>query len=104
MEVLWLILYLCSIMAKVFILKDKIMMYTVNAESGKLTPAAMPFVSSEAGAGPRHFVIHPQLPFAYSVEELSNTVAWYKVNAVDGGLSAKGRINMLSDNIHSAEN
>src|SRR5690606_32355256 len=44
---------------------DKIMIYKVDAEKGALTPAATPFVSSEAGAGPRHFVIHPAIPFAY---------------------------------------
>lgn len=83
---------------------DKIMIYKVNAESGKLTPADKSYVSSKAGAGPRHFVIHPELPFAYSVEELSNTVAAYKVDDVTGSLTATGRVAMLSDEIRSEQN
>src|SRR5690606_13289176 len=83
---------------------DKILIYEVNTSTGELIPAKTPFVSSTAGAGPRHFVIHPNIPFAYSVEELSNTVAIYKVNDKDGSLSAAGRINMLSDEVQSEQN
>ena len=83
---------------------DKIMIYEVNASTGKLNPAKTPFVSSTAGAGPRHFVIHPNIPYAYSGEELSNTVAIYKVNDKDGSLTASGRVNMLSDEVRSEQN
>lgn len=83
---------------------DKIMIYQVNAETGKLTPADVSFVRSQAGAGPRHFVIHPTRNFAYSVEELSNTVAIYQVNEQEGGLSPFGRVNMLSDKMQSERN
>lgn len=83
---------------------DKIMIYKVDAENGKLIPAETPFVNSEAGAGPRHFVIHPTIPYAYSVEELSNTVAVYKVDNVSGSLTAKDRVPMLSDEIRSEQN
>jgi 6-phosphogluconolactonase len=83
---------------------DKIMIYKVDAEKGALTLAERPFVNSKAGAGPRHFVIHPTIPFAYSVEELSNTVAVYQVDARSGSLAAKGRVPMLSDEIQSEQN
>lgn len=83
---------------------DKIMIYEVDSENGKLRPAKTPFVSSEAGAGPRHFVIHPSLPYAYSAEELSNTVAIYKVDVAGGGLTAQGRVNMLSDEVEAPQN
>lgn len=83
---------------------DKIMIYKVDADKGALTAAATPFISSEAGAGPRHFVIHPAIPYAYSVEELSNTVAVYKVDKVNGSLTAEGRVPMLSDEIQSEQN
>lgn len=83
---------------------DKIMIYKVDGESGALAPAATPFVSSEAGAGPRHFVIHPTIPYAYSVEELSNTVAVYKVDEATGSLTAQGRLAMLSNEIQSEQN
>src|SRR5690606_31966951 len=83
---------------------DKIMIYKVDGESGALAPAATPFVSSEAGAGPRHFVVHPTIPYAYSVEELSNTVAVYKVDEATGSLTSQGRLAMLSEEIESEQN
>jgi len=83
---------------------DKIMIYKVDADGGALTPAETPFVGSAAGAGPRHFVSHPTIPYAYSVEELSNTVAVYQVDTVSGNLAAKGRVPMLSEEIHSKQN
>src|SRR5690554_3167089 len=83
---------------------DKIMIYKVDAENGRLTAAEQPFASSKAGAGPRHFVIHPSLPYAYSVEELSNTVAIYRVDPRSGSLTAEGRVNMLSDQVKSEQN
>lgn len=83
---------------------DKIMIYAVDAARGILTPAEMPFVRSEAGAGPRHFVIHPKIPYAYSVEELSNTVAVYQVDGATGSLTAQGRSGMLSEAVQSEQN
>jgi len=83
---------------------DKIMIYEVNAETGRVNPGKVPYVSSEAGAGPRHFVIHPTLPYAYSLEELSNTVSVYSIEAHSGVLTPNGRVNMLSDEIQSAQN
>lgn len=83
---------------------DKIMIYEVDVGAGVLKEASTPSVSSQAGAGPRHFVVHPTVPYAYSVEELSNTVAVYKVDLSTGSLTAHGRVPMLSDEIHSQEN
>jgi len=83
---------------------DRIMVYSVDAEQGILKPAPSPFVSSEQGAGPRHLVVHPRIPYAYSVEELSNMVAIYHINEETGALTAKGKITMLSDAVESEDN
>ena len=72
---------------------DKIMIYKVNDE-GKLSPAAMPFVASTPGSGPRHFTIHPNGKYAYSAEEISSTIASFQVNKETGALSALERVNM----------
>lgn len=80
---------------------DKIFIYKLDTASSSLSAASPPHIESMAGSGPRHFVIHPFLPYAYSVEELSNTVAIYKINANEGDLSPIGRVNMLSDKIQS---
>ena len=73
---------------------DKIMIYKVN-DNGKLTPADIPFSTSTSGSGPRHFTIHPNGKFAYSAEELSSTVASFRVNKKNGALYPIERLNML---------
>lgn len=83
---------------------DKIMTYKVERNTGNLSPASRAFVRSEPGAGPRHLTLHRNIPFAYSVEELSNTVAIYEVNPRSGRLKPKGRVDMLSTNVQSDKN
>lgn len=83
---------------------DKIMTYKVDRNTGNLTPASKAFVRSEPGAGPRHFTLHHEIPFAYSVEELSNTVAIYEVNPRNGRLKPKGIVDMLSTDVQSDKN
>jgi 6-phosphogluconolactonase len=73
---------------------DKIMIYKVD-ENGKLTPADVPFSISSSGSGPRHFTIHPNGKFAYSVEEISSTVASFRVNMKNGKLNPIERLDML---------
>ncbi|QNF32176.1 lactonase family protein [Adhaeribacter swui] len=74
---------------------DKIMIYAVDAKTGKLSPAPTPFAQTKPGSGPRHLVIHPNGNFAYSAAELNNTVAAYKVNKATGALTALESISML---------
>jgi 6-phosphogluconolactonase len=57
---------------------DKVMIYSFDAATGKLTPAKQPFVQSEAGSGPRLFTFHPNNKYAYVIEELTGTVVAYK--------------------------
>ena len=73
---------------------DKIMIYKVG-ENGKLTPADVPFSISSSGSGPRHFTIHPNGKFAYSAEEISSTVASFRVNKKNGALNPIERLDML---------
>lgn len=76
---------------------DKIMIYEVDRETGSLTPAETPFVESDPGAGPRHFTIHPNNEFAYSVEEMSSTVVSFRVDRSSGALTPVQRVSMLPD-------
>lgn len=75
---------------------DKIMIYAVDS-SGTLEPTVQPFVENEPGSGPRHFAIHPNARFAYSVEELSSTVAAFIRDSATGSLTQIQRINMLPE-------
>ncbi|MBI2731319.1 MAG: lactonase family protein [Sphingobacteriales bacterium] len=59
---------------------DKVMIYNFNSSTGKLTPAAQPYVKVMAGSGPRHFEFAPNNKFAYLMEELSGTVEVFAYN------------------------
>lgn len=75
---------------------DKIMIYEVQND-GKLRPAIIPFAQNTPGSGPRHFTIHPNENFAYSAEELSSTIASFRVDKKTGALSSLERVNMLPE-------
>ncbi|WP_374297639.1 lactonase family protein [Sphingomonas sp.] len=47
---------------------------------GKLGPAKA-VLRAEPGSGPRHLALHPSLPFAYLVNELSNTITTLHIAA-----------------------
>jgi 6-phosphogluconolactonase len=72
---------------------DKVMLYSFDATTGKLTPSAQPFVQSVAGSGPRLFTFHPNNKFGYLIEELSGTVVSFKYKK--GELETKQRISTL---------
>ena len=48
---------------------DKIMTYSLDAKTGKLTAGNLAFTKVKAGSGPRHFVFHPNGKFAYCIQE-----------------------------------
>ena len=74
---------------------DKIMMYRPDRSSGELSPAEPPFATSTPGAGPRHFALHPSGSWAFSIEELSSTIASYRVDKGSGAMSLVDRATTL---------
>jgi 6-phosphogluconolactonase (cycloisomerase 2 family) len=65
---------------------DRIHVFRLDAASGKLVPNDPSFVVTRAGSGPRHIAFHPQLPFAYVINELSSSVASYRFDPQRGSL------------------
>jgi 6-phosphogluconolactonase len=65
---------------------DKIFIYEVKS-AGDFVPASTPFASSTPGSGPRHFIIHPNSRFAYSIEEITSSVASYRRDRSTGALT-----------------
>ena len=43
-----------------------------------LTPAAIPFVNTPAGDGPRHFAFHPNGVWMYSIQEEASTIMFWR--------------------------
>ena len=72
---------------------DKVMAYTLNAETGQLSASNPAFVSTPAGAGPRHMVFHPNGKFAYTINELDATVTGFKYK--NGALETIETVNNL---------
>lgn len=53
---------------------DKVLLYDLDADAGKLEPHAPAAVDVAPGSGPRHLAWHPSGNFAYVITELANTV------------------------------
>lgn len=64
--------------------QDKIFVYHLDAENGKLIPNEPPFISLKPGAGPRHFAFHPSGKFLYSMNELYSTVTVFAFDSLTG--------------------
>jgi 6-phosphogluconolactonase len=76
---------------------DRIMIYSVDRSSGTLSPAQTPYAENTPGSGPRHFTFHPTGEFAYSAEELTSTVAAFRVDPSTGALAQVQRLSMVPD-------
>jgi 6-phosphogluconolactonase (cycloisomerase 2 family) len=64
---------------------DAVVAYRLDRARGVLVEAAR--VAARPGAAPRHIDFHPQLPFAYAVNELDSTLTTYRRNPRSGALA-----------------
>lgn len=63
---------------------DKVMIYRLDLENGKLLPHTEPFASLHPGAGPRHLDFHPNGHFVYVINELDATLTAFTWEAQTG--------------------
>ena len=67
---------------------DKVMIYELDADNGKLTANKnQPFIKMAPGAGPRQLVMHPNGKFAFLINELNSTMTSYGYDASQGTLT-----------------
>jgi len=66
---------------------DKLYIYRFDAATGALSPDNPPFVTSEPGSGPRHFVFDSAGRFGYSLKEMSGVVTVLAWDATSGSLT-----------------
>jgi 6-phosphogluconolactonase len=64
---------------------DAVVSYELDGRTGKLTPVSSG-AALKPGAGPRHLVFHPTLPFAYVANELDSTVSAFRYAPERGAL------------------
>jgi 6-phosphogluconolactonase len=76
---------------------DKVMIYRYGIDTGTLTPKEPPSVSVKPGAGPRHFVFHPNGRFAYVINELDSTVTVFDYDSDKGALNEKQTLTTLPE-------
>ena len=76
---------------------DKVMVYRLDPERGKLVPADFPWTALPPGTGPRHLVFHPHQSFAYVISELQSTVTTLYYNDQRGTFEAVQTISTLPD-------
>lgn len=65
---------------------DHVMQLRLDAGSGMLTPNDPPTVATKAGAGPRHFTIHPNGKWGYLITETTATIGTYSIGKDTGSL------------------
>ena len=75
--------------------QDRIYVYSFDSASGKLRPADIPFVSIPPGDGPRHLCFHPNGRWLYCITEEASTLAVFRYNDSNGGLSPVQTISAL---------
>lgn len=66
---------------------DRIFVWAFDEEAGTLEPAATPWIALPPGDGPRHFDLHPNGRWFYSIQEEGATVALYDFDAATGSLT-----------------
>jgi 6-phosphogluconolactonase len=67
---------------------DRVLIYRLDAATGKLAANDPAFARTRRGAGPRHLAFHPTKPWAYVCDELDSTVTAYGWNSERGELKA----------------
>ncbi len=60
-----------------------------------LTPAAIPFVNTPPGDGPRHFAFHPNGVWMYSIQEEGDTIIFWRFNPATGRLTNMQQVSSL---------
>lgn len=63
---------------------DRVLVYRFDPATRKLQRGRQPFITLQAGAGPRHLTLHPNGRYAYVINELDSTMVTLKYNAIIG--------------------
>jgi 6-phosphogluconolactonase len=66
---------------------DKVMIYRLDLNQGKLIPNTQPWAQVKAGAGPRHFDFHPSGKYAYLINEIGSTMTAFAYDEAKGALT-----------------
>lgn len=76
---------------------DRVMIYRIDHERGRLRPADSPYVELHDGAGPRHFEFHPNGRFVYVISELDSTISAFEHDPETGALDTIETVSALPE-------
>ena len=76
---------------------DKIFIYRLDTEHGKLIPNDPPWTEMHPGSGPRHIAFHPSGGYAYVIHELDSSLTACTYDAARGVLRPIQRVSTLPD-------
>jgi 6-phosphogluconolactonase len=76
---------------------DKVMVYELDLDKGKLVPNEEPWAKVAPGAGPRHSCFHPNGKFYYVINEIGNTVTAFTYEETRGALREIQTVPTLPD-------
>lgn len=75
--------------------QDRIYIYSFDARTGSLAPAATPYVPLPPGDGPRHIVFHPNGRWLYSIQEEASTLVLFHFDNSSGKLTQQQTVSSL---------
>lgn len=75
---------------------DELLVYRFDAAKGALTANDPPFAKVDPGAGPRHFVFHPNGKFVFALNEINGSVTTFAFDARAGALRKLQTVSSLS--------
>lgn len=76
---------------------DRVMVYRLDVNSGKLIPNDLPYAQLSSGAGPRHLTFHPSGRYVYVINELDSTLSAFAYDATRGALEVVQTVSTLPD-------
>jgi 6-phosphogluconolactonase len=79
---------------------DKVVIYRIEAEHGKLKPNGHPWAATRPGAGPRHVAFHPNGRFLYLINELDCTIVAFSFQRETGEMKELQSVPTLPTDYH----
>jgi 6-phosphogluconolactonase len=76
---------------------DELLVYRFDSAKGSLVPNDPPFGKDDPGAGPRHFVFHPNHKFVFALNEMGGSVTSFAFDARAGGLRKLETVSSLPE-------
>lgn len=76
---------------------DRVMIYRLDLDNGKLVPNAPPSAAVAPGSGPRHLAFHPTRPLVFVINEIASTITSFHWDQQKGTLQEIETVSTLPE-------